>query len=410
LWGPYLCNLEFLRTSSIRVLFDLKWDSKAKFHLRFMKSSRRSAEHSEMKNAEMRPPNIAEYSNTAATGSGTKYITADHLGSTRLVTDATGNVLARHDYLPFGEEIPALFGNRSSVTGYNNSDDTKQKFTAKERDTESGLDNFRARYDSSSVGRFMNPDPSILGIAIGDPQSWNLYSYVRNRPTRFVDLGGKWPTELHVQFISVALHGYLSPGEIAHLQARQWVMDSKANQGPEKSYMHAMRNGKSNETVDQAKADIWGFVAGKMEAASSTDSKFTDQQLDALGDAIHTAQDFTSPTHTDRLGNPLPWQGLPTEGPFYDAYEHALGEASPANDWSRFGDAIRVTLAAFVQANQRNPNFTKQTGLTAENYEAEADRRISIYVREFFYFNSTQNPIAEDAARQCALGNPAACH
>jgi uncharacterized protein RhaS with RHS repeats len=52
---------------------------------------------------------VAEYSNTAATGSGTKYITADHLGSTRLITDASGNVVARHDYLPFGEEVPALF-------------------------------------------------------------------------------------------------------------------------------------------------------------------------------------------------------------------------------------------------------------------------------------------------------------
>jgi RHS repeat-associated protein len=133
---------------------------------------------------------IAEYANTAATGSGTKYITADHLGSTRLVTDATGAVLARHDYLPFGEDIPALFGNRSSVTGYNNSDDTKQKFTAKERDSESGLDYFGARYFSSGVGRFESAD-TFNNKLLQNPQDLNLYVYTINNPLRYVDPNGR---------------------------------------------------------------------------------------------------------------------------------------------------------------------------------------------------------------------------
>ncbi len=38
-----------------------------------------------------------------------------------------------------------------------------QKFTGKERDSESGLDNFGARYDSSQYGRFMTPDPGNAG-------------------------------------------------------------------------------------------------------------------------------------------------------------------------------------------------------------------------------------------------------
>ncbi len=134
----------------------------------------------------------AEYSNTSTTGSGTKYITADHLGSTRVVTDASGAVLARHDYLPFGEEIPALFGNRSSVTGYNNSDDTRQKFTGKERDSESGLDYYLARYHGSSLGRFTSPDPEQASgfLYPDDPQSWNGYAYARNNPLKMVDSAG----------------------------------------------------------------------------------------------------------------------------------------------------------------------------------------------------------------------------
>lgn len=57
------------------------------------------------------------------------------------------------------------------------------KFTGKERDIESGLDNFEARYYGSSMGRFMSPDYS--GLMYADPlnrQSFNLYSYVRNNP------------------------------------------------------------------------------------------------------------------------------------------------------------------------------------------------------------------------------------
>ena len=53
------------------------------------------------------------------------------------------------------------------------------KFTGKERDAESGLDNFGARYYASGLGRFMSPDP--LGISLGrmiNPQLLNRYAYV----------------------------------------------------------------------------------------------------------------------------------------------------------------------------------------------------------------------------------------
>jgi RHS repeat-associated protein len=58
--------------------------------------------------------------------------------------------------------------------------------TGKERDTESGNDYFEARYYASSMGRFMSPDDGI-DQDFYDPQSWNLYSYVRNNPLNSVD-------------------------------------------------------------------------------------------------------------------------------------------------------------------------------------------------------------------------------
>ncbi len=65
------------------------------------------------------------------------------------------------------------------------------KFTGKERDSESGLDNFGARYDSSSFGRFMSPDPMFMNDHhLFDPQELNLYSYARNNPLSLTDPTG----------------------------------------------------------------------------------------------------------------------------------------------------------------------------------------------------------------------------
>jgi RHS repeat-associated protein len=67
------------------------------------------------------------------------------------------------------------------------------RYTGKERDNESGLDYFGARYNASSMGRFMTPDPiNIIKQKLLDPQQWNMYAYVRNSPLRFVDPTGMY--------------------------------------------------------------------------------------------------------------------------------------------------------------------------------------------------------------------------
>ena len=75
------------------------------------------------------------------------------------------------------------------------------KFTGKERDTESGLDNFGARYDSSNLGRFLTPDwaerpTAVPYAAFGDPQSLNLYGFVRNDPVSLADADGHACTDM----------------------------------------------------------------------------------------------------------------------------------------------------------------------------------------------------------------------
>ena len=133
----------------------------------------------------------AEYTSSGPSGTAaTHYITTDHLGSTRLVTDGSGAVVSRHDYLPFGEEAPSNLGGRSTSYGYLANASLTQRFTGKERDTETGLDYFGARYLSSPMGRFTSADAPLVDQHVSDPQSWNLYPYVRNNPLRYVDPDG----------------------------------------------------------------------------------------------------------------------------------------------------------------------------------------------------------------------------
>jgi RHS repeat-associated protein len=114
---------------------------------------------------------VAEYEN------GTTYFFhGDHLGSTRLVTGMNQAVVQNLDYLPFGE---------------NNSTDSHistHEFTGDERDAETSLDHTQFRQYTSSLARWMTPDPA--GLAAVDPmnpQSWNRYAYVLNDPVDLVD-------------------------------------------------------------------------------------------------------------------------------------------------------------------------------------------------------------------------------
>jgi RHS repeat-associated protein len=114
---------------------------------------------------------------TASSGSSVYYYVDDQLGTSRVITTSNGTVCYDADFYPFGGERP-----------YTDSCPPNYKFTSKERDLESNLDYFGARHFTSSLGRFMSPDP--IGIFVADPstpQSWNLYAYVRNNPLNLLD-------------------------------------------------------------------------------------------------------------------------------------------------------------------------------------------------------------------------------
>jgi RHS repeat-associated protein len=119
-------------------------------------------------------------------GGTINYFVTDHLHSTAVYANSNGTVVDDNDFYPWGGVVPGV-----GQTTSNNS----IKFTGQYRDTESNLDYFGARYYENATGRFMTADwdgkPNTVPYAeFGDPQSLNLYSYVRNSPIVRVDAGG----------------------------------------------------------------------------------------------------------------------------------------------------------------------------------------------------------------------------
>lgn len=108
------------------------------------------------------------------------YYHLDAVGNVLAVTDTAGVVIEQHDYLPFGDEWNPTPG------------DQPKRFTGKERDPETGLDYFGARYYGSKIGRFTTTDPVYTWREnLVDPQRWNRYAYARNNPLRYVDPDGR---------------------------------------------------------------------------------------------------------------------------------------------------------------------------------------------------------------------------
>jgi RHS repeat-associated protein len=101
-----------------------------------------------------------------------KFYHKDHLGSTRVVTDASGNTVATYKFAPYGSV--------DSHTGA----DMKYGFTGKEGTADTGLIYFGARFYDPEVGRFTTMDPAMDGL--------NYYTYANNNPIKNIDPNGLW--------------------------------------------------------------------------------------------------------------------------------------------------------------------------------------------------------------------------
>src|SRR5262249_7143884 len=114
-----------------------------------------------------------------------QYYVEDLLGTSRIVTTNTGAVCYDADFYPYGGERTVINSCTQNV----------YKFEGKERDTETGNDDFGARYYSNRFGRWLSADWSSVPVPVPyanltNPQTLNLYAMVADDPESFADLDG----------------------------------------------------------------------------------------------------------------------------------------------------------------------------------------------------------------------------
>ncbi len=128
-------------------------------------------------------------------GANLRFVHQDHLTGTSLTTDASGALVARVKYYPYGET-------RSSSGALG----TDRMFTGQRLDG-TGLYFYNARYYDPLLGRFISPDTLVPNYI--NPQSFNRYSYCLNNPLRYVDPTGYGNEPPDVQFDDIPGWDYI---------------------------------------------------------------------------------------------------------------------------------------------------------------------------------------------------------
>lgn len=128
---------------------------------------------------------------TTATG---YFYHSDHLGSSSLITDGSGNLMQHLEYVPFGEVF---------IDERNGSWSTPYKFNAKEQDEETGLYYYGARYYDSKSSVWLSVDP----LAEKYPNV-SSYVYCDDNPVKYIDPDGRQrmiaPPLGIIQYLSIA--------------------------------------------------------------------------------------------------------------------------------------------------------------------------------------------------------------
>jgi RHS repeat-associated protein len=160
-----------------------------------------------IKKAHVTEPRQRSTSGAGAAGSGgtiggLKYVLQDIQGSTRVVMNGA-SVVARNDFLPYGEQINAGVGMRTTAQGYGSAS-VNQKYALTDRDETTGLDHTWWRKYENTAGRWTSPDPYLGSMSVKDPQSFNRYTYVSNDPNNFVDPTGLGQCYVRVQVWNLA--------------------------------------------------------------------------------------------------------------------------------------------------------------------------------------------------------------
>jgi len=257
-------------------------------------------------------------------------------------------VVWKADYMPFGEDY--------QITSTHEND---KMFVGKEKDKETGLYYFGARYMEAVIGRFICPDPvgavdpkkgKINERVLRNPQRINLYAYSLNNPYRYLDQDGGWPEEVHNLIINKAFSEgrySLLPWQRALMQMGSVHVDE--DQSTESSYKHAMRV--PGQSVEDAQKAMNKFIDEKIQQYKKLLAQGDEKgAYFALGEAMHPLMDSTSPTHQ---GFQI-WYGLDSPRHIWDGYVHSSGETLDVfNSNRKFIDkSVDLVRRLYDRANQ----------------------------------------------------------
>ena len=247
------------------------------------------------------------------------------------------------------ETITSLpFGDAQTTTG-SCGDPSPMHFTGKERDSESGLDNFGARYDSSQYGRFMRPDWSekpqgVPYAVLGDPQSLNLYAYARNNPFNRTDPSG------HCS-VDGERHGFW------------WCLGHALGATETRAEYNTRITNERQWLIDNVARNNWQVVDLRNASATTVDRIYQawDRAISkaASGEEVYGAKDF----HRDTSGKLVLYRGGPSFEPKPGEYKlnadgtvkttRGLSTNTDPLEVERFGGAYEIKMMPpELRANQ----------------------------------------------------------
>jgi RHS repeat-associated protein len=193
---------------------------------------------------------------------GTRYATADTLGSILHLTDASGAIQTEHRYGPFGETLAS-----------GQADENPFQFTGREDDG-TGLYYYRFRYYHTMLSRFISEDPlrPLTGADL------NLYTYVSNSPLNAVDPLGLYEEDVHRDLT----YCLASRAGFSQSAARQVAAADQGTDDNPATSPFAGREARRDWhfTTEARRTDLW--------------QRALDGNLDQLGQYLHALQDSYS--------------------------------------------------------------------------------------------------------------------
>jgi len=262
-------------------------------------------------------------------------------------------------------------------------------FTGKERDAETGLDYFRARYYSGAQGRFTTPDPiAFAADRLTDPQRINLYHYARNNPLRFDDPTGKFDRDLHPTITAEAL---ADTGISLSRNAANAIEEATASADNDVFNVHQHFDGMNSAQIAQ---NFASFVDAPMSIIS----------LDAFGSKIHATEDFYSHSNFVELvlqAHPgLKPEDMPTYQQVMQGDDKALQTQITKNLHSgTFPGSGPNSHSAMNKDNPQTPEGKKPAGSTS-TYHTYARRVARKAAAEYI----KQHKKEIEAASKCPYG------